>query len=126
MKNIILGIIGVFVTLYTLLIGLNILNLQTQKNELEKHVSRIVRNTLEAEYQSGEEATVKQMLTQEIMDSISTNSSTVLVEIKAIDLKKGILSVKVTKQLEMLNGREKEIVIEKTAIMDRAYVAEFE
>ncbi len=126
MKSIILGIIGVFITLYTMLIGLNILSFQTQKNELEKHVSRIVKNTLEAEYQTGEEEFVKQMLLQEITEAVSTNNSIVQVEVNAIDLQKGILSVEVTKRLEMLNGKEKEIVIEKTAIMDRVYVADLE
>ena len=125
MKNIILGIIGIFITLYTLLTGLNILHYQTQKNELENHISRIVKNTLEAEYQTGEEAYVEQKLLQEIKDCVSTRSGSLEVEVQGIDLQKGLLSVRVTKRVEMLNGREKEIVVEKTAIVERDDVFSF-
>ncbi len=125
MKNIILGIIGVCVILYTFFTGLDILTFQTNKNELEKHVSRIVENVLTAEYQTGDTEAVKQMLTQEITSSIS-NNDTVKVEVRAIDLEKGLLSVKVTKQLGLLNGKKREIVVEKTAIIERAFMKDFE
>lgn len=121
MKNIILGVIGIFITFYTLLLGLNILYVQTQKNQLEKHVSRIVKNTLESEYQKGEEAFVEELLLEEITAAVSTKNASLEIKVQGIDLEKGFLSVKVTKQVEMLNGREKTIVVEKTAIMERAY-----
>lgn len=125
MKNIILGIIGVCVILYTFFTGLDILTFQTSKNEMEKHVSRIVENVLETEYQTGDTEAVKQMLTQEITSSISKNG-TVKVEVRAIDLEKGLLSIKVTKQLGLLNGKRREIVVEKTAIIERAFMENFE
>lgn len=118
MKNIILGVIGIFITIYTLLIGLNILTVQSHKNQLEKHLSRIVKNVLESAYQTGEKETVKQMLLEEISDSISTTNE-VSVEIREIDLQKGILSVKVIDQITTITGAKKEIVMEKTAIMDK-------
>lgn len=124
-KNIILGIIGVCVILYTFFTGLDILTFQTSKNEMEKHVSRIVENVLETEYQTGDTEAVKQMLTQEITSSISKNG-TVKVEVRAIDLEKGLLSIKVTKQLGLLNGKRREIVVEKTAIIERAFMENFE
>ena len=119
MKNIMLGIVSVFVIVYTLLLGLNVLYVQTQKNQLERHVSRIVQNTLEREFQKGEDEVVKQMLQQEIVSTISGDEKVLHVEIQEIDLEKGLLSVKVTKHVEMLNGRKKTIVVEKTAIMER-------
>lgn len=126
MKNIILGLIGIFISLYTLLIGLNILFVQTQKNELEKQVSRIVKNTLENEYQKGEDSFVEQMLVQELVEVLSTERSRLEIEVQGIDLEKGFLSVKVTKHVEMLNGREKTIMVEKTAIMERDYFSSIE
>lgn len=125
-KNMILGLIGIFISFYTLLIGLNILFVQTQKNELEKQVSRIVKNTLENEYRKGEESFVEQMLLQEIKDVLSTGGSRLEIDIQGIDLEKGFLSVKVTKYVEMLNGKEKAIVVEKTAIMERDYISDIE
>ena len=126
MKNMILGLIGIFITFYTLLIGLNVLYVQTQKNELEKMVSRIVKNTLENEYQKGEAALVEQMLVQELTAVLSTERDRLEIEVQGIDLEKGLLSVKVTKHVEMLNGREKAIVVEKTAIMERDYISGIE
>lgn len=126
MKNIILGLIGIFISLYTLLIGLNVLFVQTQKNELEKQVSRIVKNTLENEYQKGEDSFVEQMLVQELVEVLSTERSRLEIEVQGIDLEKGFLSVKVTKHVEMLNGREKTIMVEKTAIMERDYFSSIE
>lgn len=124
-KNIILGMIGVFISIYTLLIGLDILMYQTSKNQIEKQVSRIVKQVLETNYQRDDVEMVKQMMTEEILSSVSKNG-TIKVEIEAIDLEKGLLSVSVTKQIQMLNGKEKEIRIEKTAIVDRVYVDEME
>ena len=123
MKNVILGMIGILVTLYTLQIGLNILYFQTQKNQLEKQVSRIVKHTLEAEYGTGDEAVVKQMLIQEMKEAISDYEGNLEIEVQGMDLQKGLLSVRVTKRVEMLNGKEKTVVVEKTAIMERVYVS---
>ena len=119
MKNILLGCIGALITLYTILIGLNLLSYQTQKNQLENQVSRIVKNTLEAEFGVGEESVVKQMLLQEIRTCISAEEDCLDVEIHAIDLKKGLLSVTVKKQVKLLNGSVKVIEIKKTAIVER-------
>ena len=125
MKNIILGIIGVCVILYTFFSGLDILTFQTSKNEMEKHVSRILENILEAEYQTGDVEAVKQTLTQEITSAISKND-TVKVEVLAIDLEKGLLSIKVTKQIGLFNGKKREIAVEKTAIIERTIMKDFE
>lgn len=121
MKNLVLGIIGVFVILYTLLMGMNIMIVETNKNEMERQVSRIVKNILEAEYLSLEETKVKEILVKEIEHSLSKRGD-LSVEIKAVDMQRGLLSVKVTKILQLLQGKEREIVVEKTAIMERAYV----
>lgn len=121
MKNVLLGMIGVLIVVYTLLIGLNVLVVQSHKNELERHLSRTIKNVLEGEFQHGDEAAVEQMLKEEISDCISPHAM-VAVEIQAIDLQKGILSVKVTETVKTLTGSKKEIVIEKTAILERPAV----
>ena len=122
MKNIILGLIGVLITMYTLLIGLSILSFYTQKNALEKQVSRIVKNTLEIEFQNKDTVYVEQMLLQELNECVSGENARLQVEIRAMDLEKGILSVRVSKRVVMLNGKEREIVVEKTAIVERVYM----
>lgn len=121
MKSIILGIIGVFITVYTMLIGLDVLSYQTNKNEIDKHLSRIMKHVLESEYQSGDETLAKQMILQELKD-ITSGEDEMEVEFQAIDLEKGLLSVKVIKNISMLSGKQKQIVVEKTAIIERVVV----
>lgn len=118
MKNIILGMVGVFITMYTMLVGLNILTIQSHKDQLENHLSRIVKYVLETEYGNSDEDAVKQMLQEEIKNSVSENAK-VFVDIQEIDLQKGLLSVKVTEEIHTLTDSKREIVVQKTAIMDR-------
>lgn len=125
MKSIILGIIGTLITLYTFLIGVDILVFQINKNEMEKQVSRIVKHVLEEEYLEDDEATVRQMLIEEIRSSLSSGD-TVQIEVKGMDLQKGLLSVRVVQYVRMLNGKEREIVVEKTAIIERSMWSEID
>ncbi len=125
MKSIILGIIGTLITLYTFLIGVDILVFQINKNEMEKQVSRIVKHVLEEEYLEDDEATVRQMLIEEIRSSLSSGN-TVQIEVKGMDLQKGLLSVRVVQYVRMLNGKEREIVVEKTAIIERSMWSEID
>ena len=125
MKSIILGIIGTLITLYTFLIGVDILVFQINKNEMEKQVSRIVKHVLEEEYREDDEATVRQMLIEEIRSSLSSGD-TVQIEVKGMDLQKGLLSVRVVQYVRMLNGKEREIVVEKTAIIERSMWSEID
>ena len=125
MKSIILGIIGTLITLYTFLIGVDILVFQINKNEMEKQVSRIVKHVLEEEYLKDDEATVRQMLIEEIRSSLPSGD-TVQIEVKGMDLQKGLLSVRVVQYVRMLNGKEREIVVEKTAIIERSMWSEID
>ena len=119
MKSIILGIIGVFITLYTFLIGIDVLMLQTSKNEMDRQVSRIVSHVLETSHGLEDEAAVRQILLQEIEASISARGK-LYVEVPMVDLHRGLLSVRVAQHLRLWNGKEKEIAVEKTAIMERS------
>lgn len=123
MKSVMLGMMGFLITIYTLLIGLNVLTIQSHKNQLDRNLSRILKNVLETEYPYGEEAMVEQMLREEIIASISSKAP-ISVEIQAIDLQKGVLSVKVTETISTVVGTPREIVMEKTAIVERAAVYE--
>ena len=119
MKSLILGLIGAFVTLYTFLIGIDMMLMQTSKNEMDRQVSRVVKQALEEGYSAGEEEIVLQLITQELRSIISKGED-VHVEIQAIDLQKGLLSVKVSKQVKLMNGKVRELVVEKTAIIERS------
>lgn len=119
MKNILLGLIGVMITIYTLLIGLNILTVQSHKNQLEKNLSRVVKNVLEGEYGQASEESIQRMIQEEVSDVMQDKGQRV-VEILALDLQKGILSVRVTEYITTIVGTQKEIVVEKTALIERS------
>ena len=119
MKNILLGLIGVMITVYTLLIGLNILTVQSHKNQLERNLSRVVKNVLEGEFEQPSEESILQMIEEEVSDVMQEKGKRE-VEILALDLQKGILSVRVTEYITTIVGTQKEIVIEKTALVERS------
>ena len=119
MKNILLGLIGVMITVYTLLIGLNILTVQSHKNQLERNLSRVVKNVLEGEFEQSSEESILQMIQEEVSDVMQDKGERE-VEILALDLQKGILSVRVTEYITTIVGTQKEIVIEKTALVERS------
>ena len=119
MKNILLGLIGVMITVYTLLIGLNILTVQSHKNQLERNLSRVVKNVLEGEYEQPSEESILQMIQEEVSDVMQDKGKRE-VEILTMDLQKGILSVRVTEYITTIVGTQKEIVIEKTALVERS------
>ena len=120
-KNIILGTIGVFIIIYVACIGMNIYSLQTHKNELNHVVSRAVEHGLKTGFRTKDEQEVLVELEQEITESLNENSK-VSVDVKAIDMQKGLLSVEVTEEFTYITGKEKRISQEKTAIMDQRVV----
>ena len=118
MKNMILGIIGVFIAIYTIAIGIEIYNTQVRKNQLDNSVSRIVEEVLET-YYKGNDAQAKMVLEERIKDSLHTNAK-LNIEIMAFDMEKGIISITVTEEYTQMNGTIRSESINKTAIMERA------
>ena len=119
MKSVILAMIGILITVYTIMIGLNVLLVQTQENQLEKHLSRIIGNVLEHEFQIGEEDAVEKMLLEELQASVSAGHG-LSAELLALDLQKGIISVRMTDHIWTLTGTEHVLTVEKTVIMERS------
>lgn len=120
MKTIFLGSFGIIITIYSVLICLDIYSIQTHKNELEVRLTRAVENTLE-QYYSGED--IKGAKAQLYSDVLSgENNKNISLEISSIDLEKGIVSAKVVEKVPLITGKRKEITFEKTAIMERKIV----
>lgn len=117
MKNTILGIVGIFITIYTIAISMELYNLQVRKNQLDNSVSRIVQKTLEDYYQ-GDNIQAKQALERGIYESLHP-SAKIELEILALDMEKGIISIVVTEEYRQMNGKIRTEGINKTAIMER-------
>lgn len=123
MKNIILGAIGLLVTVYVTMIGMNVYMIQTHKDQLENCFSRILQQALEEGYGTVENEMITQRIISDFAESMN-NEGALQVEIQAMDLQKGLLSVRVTESFFLLNGKEKVITLEKTIIMDRLVLNE--
>lgn len=123
MKNIIIGIVGVFVSIYVVCIGLNIYAVQTHQNQLNHTVSRVVENTLKDLYGTEDMAAARNQLINDIKSSLM-NEGLIKIEIKQMDLKKGLVQVLVTEEVPMVTGTNKKISVEKTAIMERVLMDE--
>lgn len=118
MKNIFLGIVGIFITIYLVLIGLDIYTVKTKENTLEQVVSQSVENTLESQYASGSKEVVNVLLEMDIGAAVSDESK-VTIDVQVVDLEKGLLSVVVSEDIKLITGHEKTITVEKTAIVER-------
>lgn len=121
MKTIFLGGFGIIITIYSVLICLDIYSIQIHKNELEIRLTRAVENTLEQYYPESDTEKAKEQLYTELVNE--KNSKNISLEIKSMDLIKGIVSVKAVEQVPLITGKQKEIIFEKTAIMERKTVA---
>lgn len=122
-KNIVLGIIGLFITIYVVLIGLNLYSIQTHKNQLENSFSRLMQQSLEEGFASKNEEKTIQELEQQLAESLSGEGE-LSMEIKEIDLEKGILSAVVSEVFSLADGSSRTISLEKTVIMERCIVNE--
>lgn len=118
MKNTILGIVGVLITIYTIAIGMEAYNTQVRKNQLDNAVSRIVQEVLEAHYK-GSDAQAKAALQERIKESLHASAEPEI-EILALDMEKGIISVTVTEQYKQMNGNVRTESVSKTAIVELA------
>lgn len=120
MKTVFLGGFGMIITIYSVLICLDIYSIQTHKQELELRLTRAVENTLEQYYRKDDYESATAQLQADIL--MGKNAGNMFIEICCMDFEKGILSVKVVEKVPLITGKTKEIVCEKTAIMERKEV----
>lgn len=121
MKNIILGMTGLLIMIYTLLIGINLYVFVTEKNLLEKHVSRAVENVLEEYYKDTSESIAENRLKEDILTDEDRDKTSI--EIVELDLEKGLISVIVQKDVTLITGKVRQVSIEKTAIIEKLVVS---
>ncbi len=122
-KNVVLGMIAIFILLYISVIGMNFYMTQTNKLQLERVLPRGVEHALKAGMESGDSSSVKEILKEEIEDAI-TGADNVQIQIPAMDLEKGLLSVVVSLEYTLLTGEERTIREEKTMIIERQIKSE--
>ena len=118
MKNIILGFTGCMLVICTLICCLSIYSISVRKNEMENNTAQAVEQNLKTFYQSGKsDEEAKEALRQELMLRLKS-ASQLTVDVKACDMEKGILSVRVTEQFTLPGGQKNEVTCEKTMIVE--------
>ena len=121
MKNIILGMIGAFVLIYTLIVGLILYGNQVRYNEMDNSLAQVLKQTLEEHYQKGDDYGIEE-LTEDIKCRLSSDSQ-IEVIVHYMDLDKGIISVTIKESYQQLSGKVKTLEWSKTAIMDRSVIS---
>lgn len=117
MKTVILGIIGAFIMVYTVITGLGVYNTETRYEEMENAISQVIKQTLEVNYGKQTTEQRKEQLVADIKYRMGSDSD-VEVIIHSMHLQKGIISVTVKETFRQLNGKEKQLEWKKTAIID--------
>jgi hypothetical protein len=127
MKNVVLGVIGGMLILYTAVIALTIYGVQSRKNEVENVLSQVVVDTLKEHYvpemlRDGDYSPdLPESIGEEICEELArriTSDSEVNVTILSCDMDKGILSVRVDEAYPLFDGTQRTWSFSKTAIVD--------
>lgn len=118
MRNVILGILGCIIAIYTIASCLSIYSISARKNEMENCVSQVLEKNLNRYYASDvSNGEVEACVRQELLERMYS-SSELSIQIKACDMSTGILSVCVKEQFTLPGGRQKTLVCDKTILVE--------
>lgn len=134
MKQIVLGMLGCAIAIYTIVSCLSIYSISGRRNEVENSVSTVLKQNLEKYYvtqtktlteegiivekhRQYSDSEVETFVKQDIISQLRSDSK-VSVSVYACDMEQGILSVGVTEKFYMPNGMEKTIQCSKTIIVE--------
>ncbi len=127
MKNVILGIIGCFIVIYTAMLSLSIYSVSVRKNQMEKCLSSALMSTMNKYYRPNmyvvdkaavDDSNVENELISNIEDRL-TSDSDIETMIYVCDMEKGIISAKIEEQFKLPMGRTKTISCTKTIVADQ-------
>lgn len=124
MKNIILGILGCMIAVYTIVSCLSIYSISTRKNEMENCISQVLKYHLNRYYATGVSDTeVEAFVRQEIRQQLHT-ASRVSIDVKSCDMVSGVISVRVTEDFVLPGGFHKSIACDKTILVETEVIEE--
>ena len=102
MKNIILGILGCMIAVYTIVSCLSIYSISTRKNEMENCISQVLKYHLNRLH----------------------TASRVSIDVKSCDMVSGVISVRVTEDFVLPGGFHKSIACDKTILVETEVIEE--
>jgi hypothetical protein len=118
MKNIILGMIGSLIAVYTFVSCLSIYSISSRKNEMENSIAKVLEQNLREYYgkENGDTDAAKSVK-EDLLGGLGSDS-TVSIDVLACDMSAGILSVAVKETFTLPGGKEKSVSCEKTIIVE--------
>jgi hypothetical protein len=118
MKNIILGVMGCLIAIYTFVSCLGIYSISSRKNEMENCLAQVLEQNVKQYYgQEGGDAAAAQAVREDLLGQLHS-ASQVQVEILACDMSAGLLSVSVKETFTLPGGQKKELSCDKTIIVE--------
>lgn len=127
MKNVVLGIIGCFIVIYTAMLSLSIYSVSVRKNQMEKCLSAALMSTMNKYYKPNmyvvdkiavNDTQVENELISDIEDRL-TSDSDIDAMVYVCDMEKGIISAEIVEEFSLPMGRTKTITCSKTIIADQ-------
>lgn len=127
MKNVVLGIIGCFIVIYTAMLSLSIYSVSVRKNQIDKCLSAALMSTMNKYYKPNmyvvdKTAVDDSQVENELISSIEerlTSDSDIDAMIYVCDMEKGIISAEIMEEFSLPMGRTKTITCSKTIIADQ-------
>ncbi|MEE1028369.1 MAG: hypothetical protein UH211_06765 [Agathobacter sp.] len=132
MKNMIVGIFGCFLLIYTIILSLSIYSISVRRNEVENCLASCLESAMKKFYEEDmymfrrdktvgdtDNSLVENWLEEDIQERLNSDSQ-VETTIYVCDMEKGIISAKVEEVFELPAGIEKRISCTKTIIADRS------
>ena len=127
MKNVVLGIIGCFIVIYTSMLSLSVYNVCVRKNQIEKCLSAALVSAMNKYYKPNMyvvEKTavnnnyVENELVSDIEDRLTTYAD-IDTTIYVCDMETGIISAGIEEEFELPMGMTKTISCTKTIVADQ-------
>lgn len=124
MKNIIMGIMGCMIAVYTIVSCLGIYSISTRKNEMENSISQVLEQNLNRYYGSeSSDAQVEACVRQDLIQQLYA-ASELTIDIRCCDMVSGIISVCVTEKFGLPGGFQKTVSCEKTILVETEEIVE--
>ncbi len=127
MKNVILGMIGGLIIIYTSVLSLSVYSVCIRKNQMEKCLSAALMSAMNRYYKPNmysfenthpDSSVVEMELVTDIEDRLSADTD-IDTTIYICDMEKGIISAEIVEEFELPMGFEKKISCSKTIIADK-------
>ena len=123
MKNVVLGVIGCLIVLYTAMLGLSVYNMTVRENQMEKSLSLALSGAMNRYYEPNMYIVDKKPVSsydveKAVIEDINERL-TAIATVYVCDMEKGIISAGIEEEFKLPTGVTKKISCKKTIVADQ-------